>query len=121
MAARQNKGGLHHFTPQEAQNLSLGQGGSMIIDGTSNDMTPPPGCVFVAITALVNATFDAAGGLVAVDSDRYINTEAASSAGGGTNGVEMDASNSLPQGMTIYGRWTSINLAGGEIIAYVGN
>ena len=119
--ARRNTGSANHFTPKEAQNISLGQAGSMIIDGATNTMTPPPGCVFVAITSIVNTTFDASGGLVAVDSDRFINTEAASSAGGGANGVQMDASNSIPAGMTIYGRWTSINLAGGTIIAYVGN
>ena len=40
--------------------------------------------------------------------------------GQGAGGVEMDASNTIPAGITIYGRWTSGILAGGEIIAYFG-
>ena len=34
--------------------------------------------------------------------------------------IEMDNSDSIPTGVTIYGRWTSINLAGGRVIAYFG-
>tara|TARA_R100001510_G_C7532710_1_gene123510 strand:+ start:42 stop:629 length:588 start_codon:yes stop_codon:yes gene_type:complete len=38
----------------------------------------------------------------------------------GRGGLEMDASDSIPAGLTIYGRWTSLNLAGGRVIAYFG-
>lgn len=38
----------------------------------------------------------------------------------GRGGIEMDNSDSIPTGVTIYGRWTSINLAGGRVIAYFG-
>ena len=120
MAARRNiKGGANHFTVQEAQNVALWQAGCVFSDDNSTALVPPAGHVFIAITAMANATFDASGGLVASDPDRFMNTEAAATAGG-TGGVQMDASNSIPQGMTIYGRWKSINLAGGEIIAYIG-
>ena len=38
----------------------------------------------------------------------------------GSGGVELDASNSFPAGITIYGRYTEIEVAGGTIIAYWG-
>ena len=40
--------------------------------------------------------------------------------GQGVGGVEMDASNLLPSGVTIYGRWTSVTLAAGTVVAYFG-
>ena len=39
---------------------------------------------------------------------------------GGSGGVEIDDSNSFPAGVTIYGRYTEIDVAGGTIIAYWG-
>jgi hypothetical protein len=38
----------------------------------------------------------------------------------GQGGLEMDASDTIPKGVTIYGRWTKMNLAGGRAIAYFG-
>ena len=38
----------------------------------------------------------------------------------GRGGLEMDASDLIPAGMTIYGRWTSLNLSEGRVIAYFG-
>ena len=38
----------------------------------------------------------------------------------GRGGLQMDASDAIPGGMTIYGRWTSLNLTGGRVIAYFG-
>lgn len=40
--------------------------------------------------------------------------------GQGFGGVEMDAANTIPKGVTIYGRWTAAKLAGGTVIAYFG-
>ena len=40
--------------------------------------------------------------------------------GQGAGGVEMDASNTIPRGVTIYGRWTQGVLTAGEIICYFG-
>jgi hypothetical protein len=41
--------------------------------------------------------------------------------GQGFGGVEMDASNTIPKGVTIYGRWTAGKLnAAGTLIAYFG-
>jgi hypothetical protein len=56
----------------------LGQAGSMFADGDA-DLVPPLGTVFVAITFLDDSTFDTgAGGLVAEDSTKYINSVDAS-------------------------------------------
>tara|TARA_Y100000593_G_scaffold78749_1_gene146343 strand:- start:1742 stop:2374 length:633 start_codon:yes stop_codon:yes gene_type:complete len=40
--------------------------------------------------------------------------------GQGFGGVEMDASNTIPKGISIYGRWTAGKLAGGAVIVYFG-
>lgn len=111
----------------------FGQMGSMFNDGT-DAMTPPTNKVFVAITMLADTTFDASGGLKA-DNDsagaglEYVGTEAAAhnlsvgsettSSGGG--GLQIDASNTFPKGVTIYGRWTEIDLASGMVVAYIGD
>ena len=120
-------GGSHKYTVQENGNLGLGQAGSVFLDA-SGASTPPTGRVFVAITMIEDATFDASAGLIAEDSAQYMNTEAEShglAAGSetttvGSGGKEIDASNTFPAGITIYGRWTEINLDGGSIIAYIG-
>ena len=114
-------GGAQHFTVQEAQNTTLGQVGSMYNDGSSA-MTPPTDHVFIAITFITDTTFDSSGGLVAVDSDRFVNTAAASNPGtGGSCGVQLDSSNTFPAGVTIYGRWPEIDPASGSgLIAYIG-
>ena len=40
--------------------------------------------------------------------------------GQGVGGLEMDTADSIPTGVTIYGRWTSINLNGGRAVVYFG-
>ena len=110
----------------------FGQMGSVFNDGTAA-MTPPANKVFVAITMLDNTTFDTSAGLVA-DNDttaglEYIGTDTAAHntvyspdlGESGAGGVIVDVSNTFPKGITIYGRWTSINPASGLIIAYIGD
>ena len=111
--------GLQKDTIQEAQNASLGQAGCVFVD-TNTAVVAPTGSVFVAITFLADTTLDASGGLIAEDSDRWANTEAAASAGG-SGGLQIDNSNVFPKGITIYGRWTEIDLdSAGTLIAYIG-
>ena len=111
----------------------FGQLGSVFND-TASAITPPTGKVFVAITMLADTVFDATLGLVG-DNDttagiEYVSTDAAVhnvtvgsetvSTGGG--GKVIDASNTFPRGVTIYGRWTKItNNAATPMIAYIGN
>jgi hypothetical protein len=117
----------------------FGQLGSAFNDGNAA-MAPPTGKVFVAITMLTDVTFDTSNGLVA-DNDsgnglEYIGTIFARDADGnaddaahdessptatlGSGGVVVDVSNTFPKGLTIYGRWTSINPDSGSFIAYIG-
>ena len=118
---------------------NFGQLGSVFLD-TATAITPPTNKVFVAITMLADTTFDSHGGLIAQQDSagsglEYISTEDDSGAaqtahdasGGsettstGSGGVVVDVSNSFPEGLTIFGRWTEIDLASGMIIAYIGD
>ena len=117
-----------------SQEVSYGFGhmGSLFNDGTAA-CTPPTNKVFVAITMLADTTFDSSSGLVAANDTtagiEYAGTDTAAhnlsvasetvSSGGG--GVVVDVSNTFPKGVTIYGRWTEIDLASGLIIAYIGD
>jgi len=101
--------------------------GSVCTDG-GDAIKPPTGHVFIGFTVLAAATFDASGGLVAESATTYANTEDAAgdladgseSSSEGSGGVQVDNSNSFPAGVTIYGRYTEIDVAGGTIIAYWG-
>ena len=118
---------LQNLTVQESQNAGLGQAGSVFIDA-SGATSPPTGKVFIAITMLEDTIFDASGGLVAEDQNQYANTEAAAhneSDGSetttqGSGGLQMDASNTFPAGITIFGRYTEIDITSGMLIAYIG-
>tara|TARA_R100000008_G_C3572701_1_gene163234 strand:+ start:952 stop:1332 length:381 start_codon:yes stop_codon:yes gene_type:complete len=115
----------------------LGQLGSAFTDSTSTALLAPAGKAFVAIQFLKDTKFDTTGGLVAIqDTDNAI--EYITTAGGtydndpahdttgtkgnlGVGGQIVDSDNIFPRGLTIYGRWTSIGLAQGSIIAYIGD
>ena len=115
---------------------NFGQLGSVFNDGTAA-ITPPTNKVFVAITMLADTTFDTTGGLVSDVSNitaglEYITTASndpahnatvgsgeTTTTGGG--GIIVDASNTFPKGITIYGRWTEIDLDSGMVVAYIGD
>ena len=113
---------------------NFGQLGSVFTDATGTAITPPTDKVFVAVTMLADVTFDSTGGLVA-DNDiaaglEYAGTTTAAHDAvlspdlgeSGTGGQAINNANTFPKGITIYGRWTEIDLAsGGPIIAYIGN
>tara|TARA_Y100001938_G_scaffold70887_1_gene98272 strand:+ start:258 stop:653 length:396 start_codon:yes stop_codon:yes gene_type:complete len=105
----------------------LGQAGSVYTAASSDAIVPPLNQVFVAITMIADCTFDSSAGLVAEDANKYINTEtaahdaAASSETSvlGSGGKVVD-SVEFPSGVTIYGRWTEIDVSSGSCIAYIG-
>ena len=132
-------------------NYGFGQMGSIhaagteaitIIGGDDSDGTPAGNTnrttkVFVAITFLADTQLELlgtnAGGLTGDTSDpnaEYIGTDVAAHDAGsattvtGTGGKIIDNSNTFPKGVTIYGRFTSVEIGAGKtgaLIAYIGN
>jgi len=105
------------YSRSESGNIGLGQKGSVFSDTTDN-LTPASG-VFVAITVLSDATFsvlqpEEGNGV------KYASTITASSLGAGDGNEAIDSSNEFVAGTTIFGRYKSITLASGSIIAYIG-
>ena len=106
----------------------------MYTTNTQNAISPPTNKVFVAITMLADTVFDSSNGLVAdttltANSGlEYIGTEVAAHNLGDGNETAISGSEGLlvdsvtfPKGLTIYGRWTEIDVAsGGGVIAYIG-
>jgi len=116
----------------------FGQLGSVYTTASSEEINPPTNKVFVAITMLSDTVFDDDGGLIAdiplSGSDQYIGTDqpahdlaaAGETTDEGTGGLiiggdaEADAV-TFPKGITIYGRWTEIDVYSGAVIAYIGD
>ena len=105
----------------------LGQAGSVFTDAGSEEINPPLNQTFVAITMITDCTFDSSGGLIAEDATKFINTETAAqdlAAGAETSiqgtGGEVVDSIVFPAGLTIYGRWTEIDVSVGSCVAYIG-
>tara|TARA_R100000664_G_C2725861_1_gene117862 strand:- start:60 stop:353 length:294 start_codon:yes stop_codon:yes gene_type:complete len=92
------------YTVVESQNISLGQLGAKFISDTAVHSGN-----FVAITMLEDTVFNA---LTPTDTTTGYGV-------GSYNGNTM-ASETIPKGVTIYGQWSSIDLASGLIIAYLG-
>lgn len=109
--------GLNTYTVHEAQNASLGQGGSALIIGTSA-VTVPDDKTIVAITFLENTQFNSAG-LIAEDGTRWLNSEVLASKSVVSNDATIDGE-VFPAGVTIYGRWTTVQLTSGKCIVYLG-
>ena len=106
--------------------LSLGQYGSIYTTSGVEEINPPTNHIFAAITFLEDTVFDAAGGLIAETATKFINTDTAAhdlAAGAetevqGTGGAVID-SVVFPKGITIFGRYTEIDITSGTIIAYI--
>ena len=117
---------------------NFGQLGSAFTDTANSALKPPTGKVFVAITFLADTQLEIlgtnAGGLTADTTDpniQYVGTDIAAhnlTAGNATStegelGKIIDNANTFPAGVTIYGRWTSVEIGNGKsgaLIAYIG-
>ena len=86
---------LLNYTVVEAQNAALGQNGSILIDDTNAHTGP-----FAAITALEDAAVDVS------ECDMSFITDVADF--------------TIPKGTTIFGKFASIELDSGKVIAYLG-
>ncbi len=100
--------------PGSIDAITFGQFGSIYTDSTTATITPPSGKVFAAITMLEEVSFDT---LVARDTNICFGT---TSTGTGTGGQQLANDQVFPRGVTIYGKWSSINLASGSVVAYIG-
>ena len=110
---------------------NFGQLGSAYTTASSVAIKPPTNKVFVAITMLADTTFDN-DGLVAdipiSGVDQYVGSaqpandlaDGSETTDEGSGGVIVTNSVSFPEGITIYGRWTEIDVNTGSIIAYIG-
>ena len=95
---------LNKLTVVEAGNVSLGQAGAKFINDTAEHTGS-----FVAITMLEDTIFAT---LTPFDTTNGIGV-------GSYNGNSMSGE-TIPQGVTIYGRWSTVDLASGLVIAYNG-
>tara|TARA_Y100001938_G_scaffold143424_1_gene216167 strand:- start:1241 stop:1603 length:363 start_codon:yes stop_codon:yes gene_type:complete len=108
----------------------FGQLGSVYTGASSDAIKPPTNKIFIAITMLADTVFESSNGLVAeipISNDIYIGTEepAHDLADGsetteeGSGGKVVDGI-TFPKGITIYGRWTKIDVLSGSVVAYIG-
>ena len=95
---------INKYTVNESSNVALGQAGAKFISDTESHSG-----TFVAITMLEDTVFNA---LTPTDTTKGYCV-------GSYNGNTM-ASETIPQGVTIYGRWSTIDLTSGLVIAYLG-
>jgi len=112
--------GLYTYSLQEAENIDLGQCGS-IFTNTASTITPPSGMVIVAIQSLAPVTFSA---MVSENNETHINSSQGSNSNGATGGIVYTTGYSGPTGSILYGRWTSLTVSYSEsargIICYLG-
>ena len=109
-------GSLHKYTVVESQNASMGQAGATIIADTATH-TATSG-QFVAIQFITDSAFTT----LTPDSTSFFGSAAGASAveTQDTGSADTTSGVTFPAGMTIYGRWTVIDLASGSCIAYMG-
>jgi len=100
--------------PGSIDAMQFGQMGGVYLDQAATTISPASGKVFSAITMLEETQFSA---LVAKDTGICFNSV---TAGPGTNGEVLGNDQVFPRGVTIYGRWTSLSLTSGAVIAYQG-
>ena len=107
-----------HYSVVEAQNKALGQAGSILVTGTTAVTCAEGSGVFVAIQFIEDTIF-ADAGLSAETTQLYPDSTGTGTAIDANGGAAVNGE-TFPQGMTIFGRWTSILLDSGACIAYVG-
>ena len=104
----------------EAQNLSIGQAGSILVTGTTAVTCGAGTGVFVAIQFIEDTVFaSASGGLVAETEQLFLDDAGTGTIIDADGGAAIDGE-TFPQGMTIFGRWQGLQLASGAAICYVG-
>jgi hypothetical protein len=111
------KGGIHAYSVQEAQNVTMGQAGVAYV-GDNHTYTPPSGSVVVAIQAIDDCVFTTNTKTEGPDFAGPDQISPGSSSGGAT--ISMGTL-TIPSGMTIYGRFTAVDFSGSpKAILYLG-
>jgi len=101
------------YSLTDAAMIQLGQTGSAYLSDTDT-YTPQSGKTVVAIQVIDDCVF--ASGTLA-ESDTF--TEQANPEGG--TGADAFGTDTFPAGVTIYGRWTAVQLAtAGAVMLYMG-
>lgn len=114
MTARTNPG-LKGYTTEECQNIALGQCGSVFISDTTEN-TAPNGLFYIAITVVNDCKFET---LTQADNTVCFG-DGGTASDAGPPGDLVANTIAFPSGLTIFGRWTTIDLAQGKVIAYLG-
>ena len=96
---------ISKYTVSESNNVALGQAGCLFEDGTDAITNEK----IIGIQFLEDVTFTT----LTPENSSYIGTASG-------NGDAIDSSNTFPQGVTIFGRWTGFTLASGSVVAYLG-
>ena len=97
--------------------IDIGQSGGAWVDN-QDVYTPPTGKVIAAINVHTAATFTALTPANTVGSYHIGTSHVDTLAGNGTNSEAIVNSDSFPTGFWLYGRWSSMDLAGGAVIVY---
>ena len=104
----------------EAQNLAMGQSGSIFVTGTVAVTCGAGTGIFVAIQFIEDTVFaSGSGGLIAETEQLFPDDTGAGTLIDANGGAAIDGE-TFPQGMTIFGRWSGFTLASGACMAYVG-
>ena len=104
---------LRKYSVLESGNINLGQAGVAFLTGTST-YTPPSGMTVVAIQFVEDSLFDSADATTA-DSDWPTDAQG----GPGTNSSPINQT-TMPQGLTVFGRWKTVALDSGSAFLYLG-
>ena len=100
---------INTYSVNEANNIGLGQVGSAILDD-GESVTNIGTMKVVAITMFEDCTFT-----TMTQSDA-----AKAGTGTSTHGNSLTSSDTIPQGVTIFGNWSAVTLATGLCICYLG-
>ena len=104
---------IRNYSVVESGNLGLGQAGSAYFNGT-NTYTPQSGKVVIAIQVIDDCVFSSA---TVAESADFTDQDTAE---GGTN-ADAFGTDTFPAGVTIYGRWTAVDLTSGAVMLYMGS
>jgi len=111
---------IRQYAVNEANNLSLGQAGGILVTGTTACTCGAGSGVFVAIQFIEDSVFaSGSGGLIAETEQLYPDDTGTGTLIDSDGGSAID-SVTFPAGSILYGRYTGFKLASGKAIAYVG-